>query len=279
MMSALPIPNLPLNNGTAIPQLGSGVFLVEPGEAEGVVATALEVGYRHIDTASVYGNEAEVGRALASSGIARDELFVTTKLWNSDQTGAADAFAESLDRLALDRVDLYLIHWPQPMFGEALGAWKSLIEIAESGRASAIGVSNFEIADLQQLIDETGVVPAVNQIELHPLHQRRELVEFCTQHGIAIEAWGPLAQGKSDLFERPELLEIAQKHGKSPAQVVLRWHVQQDRIVFPKTVRRERMIENAELFDFTLDADELAAIDAYEAGTNFGPDPRTFDAR
>ncbi len=278
-MSALPIPNVPLNNGTSIPQLGSGVYLVKPGEAEDVVTTALEVGYRHIDTASLYGNEAEVGRAVARSGLPRDEVFVTTKLWNTDQTRAADAFAESLDRLALDRVDLYLIHWPQPMFGEALGAWRALIEIAESGRASAIGVSNFEISDLQQLIDETGVVPAVNQIELHPLHQRRELVEFCREHGIAIEAWAPLAQGKSDLFERPELLEIARAHGKSPAQVVLRWHVQQGRIIFPKTVRRERLIENADLFDFELDPSQMAAIDTYEAGTNFGPDPRTFDGR
>ena len=278
-MSALPIPNLSLNNGTAIPQLGAGVYLVKPGEAEEVVSTALEVGYRHIDTASLYGNEAEVGRAIAGSGLQRDEVFVTTKLWNTDQTRAADAFQESLDRLALDRVDLYLIHWPQPMYGDALGAWKSLIEIAESGRASAVGVSNFEISDLQQLIDETGVVPAVNQIELHPLHQRRELVEFCAEHGIVVEAWGPLAQGKSDILERPELAEIAAAHGKSPAQVVLRWHVQQDRVIFPKTVRRERMFENADLFDFALSDAEIATIDGFEAGTNFGPDPRTFDMR
>lgn len=285
-MTALQIPNITLNNGTlsgegpvSIPQLGAGVFLVAPGEAEGVVSSALEAGYRHIDTATVYENETEVGRAIASSGIPREELFVTTKLWNSDQTRAAEAFDESLDRLGLDRVDLYLIHWPQAMFGEALGAWRSLIEIAESGRASAIGVSNFEISDLQQLLDETGVVPAVNQIELHPLHQRRELVEFCVEHGIAIEAWGPLAQGKSDLFERPEILAAAAAHGKTPAQIVLRWHVQQNRIVFPKTTRKERMLENADIFDFSLADAEMAAIDAYEVGTNLGPDPRTFDVR
>lgn len=278
-MTALQIPNLTLNSGKEIPQLGLGVFLVEPGEAQRVVSDALEVGYRHIDTARIYDNEAEVGAAIAASGIARDELFVTTKLWNSDQTRAADAFQESLDRLGLDRVDLYLIHWPQAMFGEALGAWKSLIEIAESGRATSIGVSNFEIEDLQRLLDETGAVPAVNQIELHPLHQRRELSEFCAEHGIRVEAWGPLAQGKSDLFERPELTGPAAAHGKSPAQVILRWHLQQGRIVFPKTLRRERMIENADLFDFELSAAETAAIDALDEQRNFGPDPRTFDAR
>jgi len=278
-MTALQIPNVTLNDGKAIPQLGLGVFLVEPGEAQRVVADALEVGYRHIDTARIYDNEAEVGAAIAESGIARDELYVTTKLWNSDQTRAADAFQESLDKLGLDRVDLYLIHWPQAMFGEALGAWKSLIEIAESGRATSIGVSNFEIEDLQQLLDETGVVPAVNQIELHPLHQRRELAAFCAEHGIRIEAWGPLAQGKSDLLERPEIAAAAQAHGKSPAQVVLRWHVQQGRIVFPKTLRRERMLENASLFDFELSAVEMAAIDALDEQRNFGPDPRTFDVR
>ena len=278
-MGALQIPNLPLNDGREIPQLGLGVFLVKPGEAERVVADALEVGYRHIDTARIYDNEAEVGRAIASSGIPRDELYVTTKLWNGDQARAHEAFDASLERLGLDRVDLYLIHWPQPMFGEALGAWRSLIEIAESGRASSIGVSNFEIEDLQQLLDETGVVPAVNQIELHPLHQRRELAAFCAEHGIAIEAWGPLAQGKSDLFERPEIARAAEAHGRTPAQVVLRWHIQQGRIVFPKTLRRERMVENAQLFDFELSAEEMAGIDSLEAGKNFGPDPRTFAAR
>ncbi len=278
-MTALPIPNTALNDGNEIPQLGLGVFLVEPGEAERVVTDALETGYRHIDTARIYENEAEVGRAIASSGIPRDELFVTTKLWNSDQTRAGEAFEESLDRLGLDRVDLYLIHWPQPMYGEALGAWRSLIEIAESGRATSIGVSNFEIEDLQQLLDETGVVPAVNQIELHPLHQRRALGEFCAEHGIAIEAWGPLSQGKTDLLERPEVVAAAEVHERTPAQIVLRWHVQQGRIVFPKTQRRERMVENAQLFDFTLSDAEMTAIDALELGTNLGPDPRTFDVR
>lgn len=279
-MAALDTPNLTLSNGTEIPQLGLGVFLVEPGEAERVVSDALEVGYRHIDTARIYDNEAEVGRAIAASGIPRDELFITTKLWNNDHEHAADAFEKSLDKLGLDRVDLYLVHWPVPMFeGSALTAWRGLIDIAETGRASAIGVSNFEIEHLQQVIDATGVVPAANQIELHPLHQRRELTAFCAQHGIAVEAWGPLAQGKTDLFERPEVVAAAERHGKTPAQVVLRWHLQQGPIIFPKTGRRERMIENADIFDFELNGTELEAIDSLEAGTNYGPDPRSFDVR
>ncbi|MBK0420952.1 aldo/keto reductase [Leucobacter sp. CSA2] len=278
-MTALDIPRIELRDGTSIPQLGLGTYLVAPEDTERVVAEALEAGYRHIDTAMIYGNEAEVGAAIRNSGIPREELFVTTKLWNSDQTRAVEAFEESLEKLGLEYVDLYLIHWPQAMFGEALEAWKGLIEIQKSGRAKSIGVSNFEIEDLQQIIDETGVVPAVNQIELHPLHQRPELTAFCRDNGIAIEAWGPLAQGKSDLLERPEVLAAAEAHGKSPAQVLLRWHVQQGRIIFPKTTRRERLVENADIFDFALSDDEVAAIDAYEAGTNLGPDPRTFDIR
>ena len=278
-MNALDIPTIELNDGARIPQLGVGVYLVEPGDTERVVSEALEAGYRHIDTAMIYENEREVGKAIAASGIPRDELFVTTKLWNTDQTRAPEAFAESLDKLGLERVDLYLIHWPQAMFGEALGAWRELIGIRDSGRATSVGVSNFEITDLQQIIGETGVVPAVNQIELHPLHQRRELTGFCREQGIAIEAWGPLAQGKSDLLTRPEVVAAADAHGKSPAQVLLRWHVQQGRIIFPKTTKRERLAENADIFDFVLTDAEMAAIDAYEVGTNLGPDPRTFDVR
>ena len=278
-MTAIPAPRIQLNDGQSIPQLGLGVFKVEAGEAERVTSDALEVGYRHIDTASFYGNEAEVGRAIAASGIPRDEITVTTKLWNTDQTRAHEAFDESLERLGLEMVDLYLIHWPQPMYGEALGAWRSLIEIVGSGRASSIGVSNFEIEHLQQLLEETGVVPAVNQIELHPMHQRRELVRFCREHDIAVEAWGPLSQGKSDLLERDAVVEAAAAHGKTPAQVIIRWHVQHGTIVFPKTSKRERMIENADVFDFALTDAEMTAIDAYETGRGFGADPRTFDLR
>lgn len=278
-MAALEIPNIPLHDGTEIPQLGVGVFKVDPGEAQRVVTDAIEVGYRHIDTAAIYRNEAEVGAAIAASAVPREELFVTTKLWTSDQTRGEGAFQESLDRLGLDSVDLYLVHWPQPMFGEALTAWRSLVKIHESGRATSIGVSNFEISDLEEIIAETGVVPAVNQIELHPLHQRRELVEYCNAKGIRVEAWGPLAQGKSDLFERAALTDPAAAHGKTPAQVILRWHAQQGRIVFPKTVRRERLVENAQIFDFELSAAEMAAIDALDEQRNFGTNPHEMDVR
>lgn len=278
-MSDVEIPTVLLNDGTRIPQLGVGVFKVDPSETERVVSDALEIGYRHIDTASIYGNEAEVGRAVAASGIARDELTITTKLWNTDQADAHAAFERSIDALGLETIDLYLIHWPQPMYGEALGAWRSLIEIVGSGRAASIGVANFEIEHLQQLLDETGVRPSVNQIERHPLHQRRELVEFCRELDIAIESWGPLAQGKSDLFERDAVRDSAEAHGKTPAQVVLRWHLQHDSIIFPKSVRRNRLIENAQIFDFELTSDEMAAIDTLDEQKNFGSDPRTMDAR
>lgn len=272
-MRQLQIPNVTLNNGRTIPQLGLGVFLMSPADTERMVGDALGLGYRHIDTAKVYENEEAVGRAIARKPVPRDEVFVTTKLANGDQEHALEAFQASLDRLGLRRVDLYLIHWPMPKFGRALGAWRSLIDIADSGRASSIGVSNFEIADLQQLIDETGVVPAVNQIEVHPLHQRRELIEFCAGNGIAVEAWGPLAQGKSDLFDREEIASVAAAHGKSPAQIVLRWHVQQGRILIPKTVHRNRLVENAAVFDFKLSDSEMATIAGLEEGRNFGPNP------
>lgn len=278
-MTDLNIPGITLHDGTTIPQLGLGVFKVDPGETERTVAEALAAGYRHIDTASFYGNEAEVGAAVRNSGIPREDIFVTTKLWNSDQSRPQAAFDESMEQLGLDYVDLYLIHWPQPMFGEALGAWKGLIEIAATGRAKSIGVSNFEIEHLEEIISATGVVPTVNQIELHPLHQRKELSAFCAEHGIKIEAWGPLSQGKSDLLERANLAEIAAAHGKTPAQIVLRWHVQQDRIIFPKTSRPERMIENAQLFDFELSSAEMDVIAAMDEQRNFGADPRTADFR
>lgn len=278
-MAELQVPNVQLNDGHSIPQLGFGVFLVDPEVTEQTVLDALEVGYRHIDTASSYRNEAAVGRAIAASGIARDELFITTKLGNNDQEDPHGAFERSIDQLGLDRVDLYLIHWPLPQRGTALGAWRGLVEIVGSGRTSSIGVSNFETEHLDELLRETGVVPAVNQIELHPLHQRTELVEYCRGLDIAIEAWGPLAQGKSDLLEREPIVSAARVRGKSPAQIVLRWHLQKNNIIFPKTGSRERMIENASIFDFQLSDAEIAEIDALDEQSNFGPDPRTFDPR
>lgn len=278
-MTTLPIPKIQLNDGNLIPQLGYGVFLVDPEDTERVVTEALEVGYRHIDTASFYRNEAAVGRAIAQSGIPRDELFITTKLWNSDHDDPHAAFQRSLDFLGLEAVDLYLIHWPIPMHGTALNAWRGLVEIVGSGRSRSIGVSNFEVEHLQELLNETGVVPAVNQVELHPLHQRRELREFCRQYDIAMEAWGPLAQGKSDLFEREPIAESARVHRRTPAQVVLRWHIQHGNIIFPKTMQRARMVENASLFNFVLSDPEMAAIDALDEQHNFGADPRTMSLR
>ncbi|ANF31254.1 2,5-diketo-D-gluconic acid reductase [Leifsonia xyli] len=257
-------PLLTLNNGTTIPQLGFGVFKVDPAETTRIVADALEVGYRHIDTAAIYGNEEGVGRAIADSGIPRDELFVTTKLWNDRQTDAENAFEESLTKLGLDYVDLYLIHWPTPQKDTFVQAWKSLEKIYASGRAKAIGVSNFLVPHLTKLLAETDIVPAVNQIELHPAHQQPEVTAFSRQHGIEIEAWGPLGQGKYPLFELPEVADAAAAHGKTPAQVVIRWHLQTGNIVFPKSNRRERMAENFDVFDFELTADEVQAISSLE---------------
>ncbi len=273
-MGELHIPNLELNDGNLIPQLGLGVWKLKPGDTERIVGDALELGYRHIDTARIYENEEAVGRAIEASGIPRDELFITTKLWNTDQEDPHAAFDASLDRLGLDKVDLYLIHWPAPSRGHAVSAWRGLVEIVGSDRCDSIGVSNFEIEHLNELLRETGVVPTVNQVELHPLHQRRELRAFCAERDIAIEAWGPLGQGKTDLLERPAIVAAASLHGKTPAQVILRWHLQHGTIVFPKTSSRERLAENADVFDFELSPDEMAAIDGMDEQRRLGGDPR-----
>ena len=269
-------PNLTLNNGVTIPQLGFGVFLVPPGETESSVTTALETGYRHIDTARIYDNEGEVGAALAKSGVARDELFVATKLWNADQgrDAALAAFDASLERLGLDHVDLYLIHWPVPSGDRYVETWTVLEEIAASGRARAIGVSNFQVPHLQRLIDETGTVPAVNQVELHPNLVQSELRAFHAEHGIATEAWSPLARG--GLLDDPAIGKIAAKHGRTPAQVILRWHLQIGNVVIPKSVTSSRIAENLDVFGFELDADDVAAIEALDTGTRIGPNPDEF---
>ncbi|MDQ1583770.1 MAG: 2,5-diketo-D-gluconate reductase [Microbacteriaceae bacterium] len=272
-MTSPNVPTLQLNNGTTIPQLGFGVFKVEPAETTRIVTDALEVGYRHIDTAAIYGNEVGVGQALAASGIARDELYVTTKLWNDRQTDAPAAFDESLDKLGLDYVDLYLIHWPLPQRETYVQAWKALEKIAESGRAKSIGVSNFLVPQLEKVLAETGVVPAVNQIELHPAHQQPAVTAYSREHGIQIESWGPLGQGKYPLLELPVVTAAAEAHGKTAAQVVIRWHLQSGFIVFPKSNRRERMAENLDVFDFELTDAEVASITALESAGRVGADP------
>ncbi len=275
------VPTITLNNGVVMPQLGYGVWQVPDTEAAKAVGTALEAGYRSIDTAAAYENEEGTGQALASSGIAREELFVTTKLWNSaSQTWTRDSvlrdFDASLDKLRLDYVDLYLIHWPRPMRDDYLTIWRAFEEIAQSGRAKAVGVSNFRPAHLRRLLDETSVVPAVNQVELHPRLQQSELRAFHAEHGIATEAWSPLGQGKG-LLDIPTIIAIAHKHGRTPAQVVLRWHVQTGNVAIPKSVTPSRIQENIDVFGFELDAEDLSALTALDTGDRLGPDPDTFD--
>ncbi|WP_445397418.1 aldo/keto reductase [Streptomyces sp. LE64] len=272
------VPPVILNNGVEMPQLGFGVWQVPDAEAERAVATALEAGYRSVDTAAVYENETGTGRALAASGLPREELFVTTKLWNSDQGYDATmrAFDASLARLGLDRVDLYLIHWPAPALGKAVDTYRAFEKIHAEGRATSIGVSNFLREHLERLIEATSIIPAVNQIELHPRLQQREAREFHAQQGIATEAWSPLGQGKG-LLEVPAIVAIAQKHGRTPAQVVLRWHVQLGNVVIPKSVTPSRIVENIDVYGFELDTEDLAAISALNENRRLGPDPAGFN--
>lgn len=260
------IPTLQLNDGRTIPQLGFGVFKVDPAETERIVTEALEAGYRHIDTATIYGNEEGVGRALAASGIARDELYVTTKLWNDrrGEAAARQALGASLEMLGLDHVDLYLIHWPTPANGSPVETWQTLAAMRDEGLTSSIGVSNFDERYLPEILD-TGIVPAVNQIELHPQFQQRAAVELSAQHDIKIEAWGPLGQGKVD-YSTGVIGEIAQRLGVSWAQVTLAWHLAEGRIVFPKSSSPERMAENLAAASVQLTPEDIAAIDALDQG-------------
>lgn len=266
------IPSVALRSGYDIPQFGYGVFKVDPGQTERLLSEALEVGYRHIDTAAVYGNEEGVGRAIAASGIPRDELFITTKLWNDRQGGDQPraALQESLEKLQLTHVDLYLVHWPAPANDQYVNAWTHLVSLNESGLARSIGVSNHLVEHLERIEAATGVLPAVNQIELHPAYQQRDVVEWCAARGVHIEAWGPLGQGKYDLFGAPAIRDAAASHGKTPAQVVLRWHLERGNIVFPKTVSRDRMVENLQVFDFRLSDAERDAITALDPGDGSG---------
>ncbi|WP_030744155.1 aldo/keto reductase [Streptomyces sp. NRRL S-31] len=271
------VPTVTLHNGVEIPQLGFGVFQVPDTETAAAVSAALEAGYRSIDTAAIYGNESGVGKALADSGIARDDLFVTTKLWNADQgyDATLKAFDASLERLGLDYVDLYLIHWPTPARDLYRESWKAIEKLAADGRIRAAGVSNFQPAHLKRLLDGTGLVPVVNQIELHPGLQQNELRALHADLGIATEAWSPLAQGA--VLGDEAITAIAARHAKSPAQVVLRWHLQLGNIVIPKSVTPARMRENLDVFDFTLSDEEMAAIAALDRGLRTGPDPDTLN--
>ncbi|MEU5852953.1 aldo/keto reductase [Saccharopolyspora shandongensis] len=271
------VPTTTLNNGIEIPQLGFGVFQVPDAETTAAVAAALQAGYRSIDTATIYGNEAGVGRAIAESGIARDELFVTTKLWNADQGYATtlEAFDRSLNALGLDHVDMYLIHWPTPARDLYLETWKAIEKLVADGRVRAAGVSNFQPAHLRRLLDSSALVPAVNQIELHPGLQQHELRALHAERGIATEAWSPLAQGA--MLRESTLTEIAARQRKSPAQVVIRWHLQLGNIVIPKSVTPSRIRENIDVFDFALSEDEMTAIAALDRGLRTGPDPDTLN--
>jgi 2,5-diketo-D-gluconate reductase A len=266
-------PSVPLNDGRRIPQLGLGVYKIGDDEVEAVIAEALEVGYRHIDTATLYRNERGVGRALREAQVRREDLFVTTKLWNDDHgyDRALRAFDESLARLQLDYVDLYLIHWPVPSRDRYVETWRALERIREDGRAKSIGVSNFATHHLDRILTESNVAPAVNQVELHPWLPQHELREFDAAHGVVTEAWSPLARGRvlgNEVLER-----IGAKHGKSPAQVVLRWHLDLGIVVIPKSVTPARIRENFDVFDFSLDQDDLARIAGLATGERTGRDP------
>ena len=270
------VPVLPIAPSEQIPQLGFGVFQVPPKETEVAVAEALSVGYRHIDTAAAYRNEGGVGQALHASGVDRDELFVTTKCWNDDQgyEQAKRACRASLERLELSHLDLYLIHWPVPAHDQYVETWKAFVELQSEGLVRSIGVSNFQPEHLERVIAETGVAPAINQVELHPHFQQVGLRREHERLGVLTEAWSPLGQGLE--LDDPAIVEIAEAHGKTPAQTIIRWHLQLGNVVIPKSVTPERIRENFEVFDFELSSEQMNAIAALDAGTRIGPDPDTF---
>ncbi|WP_085506457.1 aldo/keto reductase [Thalassobacillus devorans] len=269
-----------LHNGLTMPQLGFGVWQVEDDEAVPAVKKALETGYRSIDTAAIYGNERGVGKAIQESGLQREELFITTKVWNTDQgyENTLKAFDESLEKLGLEYVDLYLIHWPTPEFDDYVETYKALEKLYHDGRAKAIGVCNFDIDHLQRLLDECEVTPVLNQVECHPYLAQKEMKDFCKQHGIYVEAWSPLMQG-GEVLGNNTVKTIAEKHDKTPAQVIIRWHLQNDTIVIPKSVTPSRIEENFNVFDFELDTLDMEQIDALDRNERKGPKPSEMNVR
>jgi diketogulonate reductase-like aldo/keto reductase len=269
-------PGITLNNGVSIPRLGLGVFQVPPAEAKRVVETALEAGYRHIDTAAAYNNETGVGAAIKASGLPRQDIFVTSKLRNGNQgyNEALVAYDESCERLGLEQIDMYLIHWPYPSADRYVDSWRALERLHGEQRVRAVGVSNFLPEHLERLLAETGLVPAVNQIELHPTFQQREVADFSMQHSIAVESYSPLGQG-ADL-EHPTVVGLAEQYSRTPAQVVLRWHLQRGHIVIPKSNSADRIKSNIDVFGFSLTDDEMNSLTALEGGNRIGSDPRTF---
>lgn len=265
-----------LNDGSSIPQVGLGVWQTPDDVAVTAVSAALKAGYRHVDTAAIYRNEPGVGEGLRVSGVARADVYLTTKLWNEDQgfDSALKAYEASLKRLGVDSVELYLMHWPSPWRGLYLDSWKAMVRLKEEGRVGAIGVSNFGVEHLERIVGETGVTPVLNQVELHPDFQQRALRAVHARMGIATESWSPLGQGK--LLDHPVVGAVAQKHGRTAAQVIVRWHIEHGLIVIPKSVTPSRIEQNFQVFDFSLDADDLAAMDALDSpDARIGPDPMT----
>ncbi len=269
------VPSIVLNNGHLMPMLGYGVWRISDDEAAAAVGHAFTAGYRSIDTAAIYRNERGVGQAIARSGLPRNELFITTKIWNDMQgyDNTLKGFDQSMEKLGLDHVDLYLIHWPVPSKGLFVETWKALEKLHADGRAKSIGVSNFRPVDLTRLIEQNGIVPAVNQVELHPFFQQTELRAFHAAHGIATEAWSPLAQGAVD---EPEIVAIARKLNRSPAQVILRWHLQLGNVAIPKSATPSRIRENFAILDFELDEQDMARMAALDSGNRIGPNPDSF---
>jgi len=272
------VPSLTLNNGVPIPQLGFGVFLIPPDETATAVTTALEAGYRLIDTAQGYRNEQGVGEAIARSDVSREEIFITTKLVNGQHgyDQALAAFDESMKRLGTDVLDLFLIHWPLPMFDKYVETWRALEQLLADGRVRSIGVSNFEIEHLQRLANETDITPALNQVELHPEFPQEELRAYHDSHGILTESWGPLGQSKG-LLDDARVVEIAKKNERTAAQIVLRWHIQAGNVVIPKSITPHRIEENINIFDFELDETDMEPIAQLNVGRRLGPHPNAFD--